>query len=91
VDGFETGYPNIAAFTDSSECFMLYRRFGYLQSRLLFDRQDELQVLEEELDTFDKDHQKYIQSRRASPLSDEAQARKDLLDRLEVKFTSYGN
>src|SRR5215469_11608832 len=33
------GYPRLAAFLDSDENFMVYRRFGYLQSRLLLEKQ----------------------------------------------------
>ncbi|RFU34107.1 hypothetical protein B7463_g2216, partial [Scytalidium lignicola] len=49
------GYPNLAAFLDSDENFMLYRRFGYIQARLLLSKQDQLRALEEDLDKVDKD------------------------------------
>ncbi|RDW91668.1 hypothetical protein BP5796_02833 [Coleophoma crateriformis] len=48
------GYPRLAAFLDSDENFMLYRRFGYLQARILLYKQDELRSLEQELDHLDK-------------------------------------
>ena len=32
---------------------MVYSRFGYLQSRLLVEKQNELQLLEDELDMMD--------------------------------------
>ncbi len=48
------GYPKVAAFLDSDDNFMLYRRFGYLQSRLLLEKQDDLRRLEEELDRMDR-------------------------------------
>ena len=33
---------------------MTYRRFGYLQSRLLVEKQNDLQLLEDELDRMDR-------------------------------------
>jgi hypothetical protein len=42
-------------FLDSSEEFMLYRRFGYLQSRVILNKQDQLRELEKRLDREDKD------------------------------------
>ncbi|KAL9621321.1 MAG: hypothetical protein Q9160_004212, partial [Pyrenula sp. 1 TL-2023] len=49
------GYPLAAAFLDSDENFMIYRRFGFVQSRLLLDKQYELQDLEKALEEMDKD------------------------------------
>jgi len=54
VEECPTGYPRLAAFLDSDENFMLYRRFGYLQSRILLYKQDELRGLERQLDNLDK-------------------------------------
>ena len=42
-------------FLDSSEEFMLYRRFGYLQSRIILNKQDQLRELEKRLDREDRD------------------------------------
>ena len=47
------GYPQLGAFLDSDDNFMVFRRFGYLQSRLLLDKQDDLRKLEEQLDRLD--------------------------------------
>ena len=54
MDEFPRGYPNLAIFNDSDEKFMIYRRFGYLQSRLILVKQDELRLLEQKLDAVDK-------------------------------------
>jgi hypothetical protein len=43
----------LAAFLDSDEGFTIYRRFGYLQSRLLLDKQEQLRLLEEKLEHLD--------------------------------------
>jgi hypothetical protein len=95
VESCPKGYPNLAAFLDSDENFMLYRRFGYLQSRLLLHKQDELRALEEKLDLLDKrdnidpETQRFLKSRdlddkRGGP-------RKALLETIETKFKEYGN
>lgn len=49
------GYPSLAAFLDSDESFMMYRRFGYLQARLLLDKQHRMSKLEEELQELDNE------------------------------------
>lgn len=88
------GYPSLAAFLDSDENFMLYRRFGYLQSHIILHKQDELRALEEKLDILDQqddadsETQKYLQSR---DLDDKSQRpRKALLETIETKFKEYG-
>ncbi len=48
------GYPRVAAFMDSDDKFMIYRRFGFLYYRLLLDKQDELRRIERDLDSIDK-------------------------------------
>lgn len=39
---------------DSDENFMLYRRFGFLYSRILLNKQDELREIDKSLDQMDK-------------------------------------
>jgi hypothetical protein len=89
VEKINLGYPKLAAFLDSDENFMLYRRFGYLQSRLLLEKQDELRVLEEKLDKMDEhdfDDDTYQLTTREGQ-SDERIA---LKQEAEVKFKEYG-
>jgi len=89
------GYPRLAALLDSDESFMLYRRFGYLQARLLLDRQDELRALELRLDRLDTtdannkpDGPNMLRSRAYNAVTNPA--RKRLLDEIEAKFKDYG-
>jgi hypothetical protein len=95
VESCPKGYPNLAAFLDSDENFMLYRRFGYLQSRLLLHKQDELRALEEKLDLLDKrddgnpETQRFLRSRDLDDKS--GRPRKALLEAIETKFKEYGN
>lgn len=53
VERCEDGYPYLAAFLDSDENFMIYRRFGFIHARLLLQKQDELRLMEKELDDMD--------------------------------------
>jgi hypothetical protein len=88
VQDFPIGYPNLATFKNSTECFTLYRRFGYLQSRLLLDKQDILRLLEQKLDEFDRENITTSYTRTLSP--DELAPRQALLEEIERAFNSYG-
>ena len=45
----------MATFLDSDDNFMVYRRFGYMQSRILLARQERLRRLEIDLDELDEE------------------------------------
>jgi hypothetical protein len=93
VEECPKGYPQLAAFLDSDENFMLYRRFGFLQARLLLYKQDELSRLEFRLDELDKKHAdenpQLLESRRNDDILDKK--RKALLTEVEEKFKGYGS
>jgi len=55
VDTKERSYRSLATFLDSDEHFMVYRRFGYLHSRVILRKQDQLRKLEAELEGYDND------------------------------------
>jgi hypothetical protein len=86
------GYPRLAAFLDSDESFMVYRRFGYVQARLLLEKQDDLQKLERKLDEYDealgRKRANFLKTRDLKP--EDANPRQKILDELEMKFTQYG-
>jgi hypothetical protein len=92
VQECKLGYPRLAAFLDSDENFMVFRRFGYLQARLLLQKQDELRLLEEELDSLDaRMHAK----RPADLITRDLPAatgapRKELMEKIENTFCEYG-
>jgi hypothetical protein len=71
---------------------MLYRRFGFLQARLLLYKQDELRRLEMELDNMDqtdaKENPIILQSRRKDDA--EVGERKKLLQTIDLKLKEYG-
>lgn len=71
---------------------MLYRRFGFLQARLLLYKQDELQQLETELDKLDRIHEQFNEFLLMSRTVDDKRCgqRKELLARIEIKFGEYG-
>lgn len=88
VSDFKLGYPNLATFKSSSEAFSVYRRFGYLQSRLLLEKQDVLRVLEQRLDQYDREHVTTSYTRTLN--ADELMPRQALLEEIEHAFNSYG-
>lgn len=68
---------------------MLYRRFGYLQSRVLLKKQDELRQLEQQLDNMDEDDM-CEDVEIVSSMRYQGELRKSLLDEIELKFCEYG-
>jgi hypothetical protein len=93
VENCPEGYPRLAALLDSDEKFMLYRRFGFLQARVLLNKQDELRELEKDLDRLDKVDQANDPSLLKSREKDDAASgrRKKLLSDIEEKFKEYGH
>jgi hypothetical protein len=90
VHTYPRGYPNLATFLDSDENFSIYRRFGYLQARLLLDKQDELRLLEEELECMERSTDLALLS--STVLSGGyAERRRELFSRIETKFNEYGS
>ena len=71
---------------------MVYRRFGYLQSRLLLEKQDDLRRLESALDRLDKN---YFNGDETALMSrhdieePESAALRELLHKIETKFHEY--
>lgn len=86
------GLPNLAAFADSDESFAIYRRFGYLQARVLLDRQEELSSLEKQLDIVDKADMNDNVDALCTRDSDEGHAaeRRVLLDLIQRRYSEYG-
>ncbi|MCJ1372338.1 hypothetical protein MMC20_003562 [Loxospora ochrophaea] len=100
LEDFPVGYPKVAAFQDSDENFMIYRRFGFLFSRVLLYKQDELRELEENLNDMDERDaedpddrvKKCLKSRdlddsRTIPSGWET--RRQLLQKIEKKLDEY--
>ena len=85
---------------DSDENFMIYRRFGFLYSRILLSKQDELRKLEEDLDALDMSDangtdgsQIYLRSQSRDLARDKIQGteiRQELLQYAENKLYQYG-
>lgn len=85
---FGRGYPNLAAFLDSDESFGLYRRFGYLQARVILEKQEELRCLEESLDDLDR-KQQCSQPSSLFCRALQGPERKELLNQIEARFCEY--
>lgn len=88
MDYVKSGYPNLATFLDSDENFMVYCCFGYLQSRMLLEKQDDLPQLEERLDKLDF-AQQYSEPDALFSREDFGHERKDLLSSIEKAFCEY--
>ena len=92
VSDCRRGYPLLAAFLDSDESFMIFRRFGYIQSRLLLEKQDQLRKLEAELEALDETQgardQASLTTRDLRP--ELAEPRRAKMANLEKTFCEYG-
>lgn len=93
------GYPRFGAFINSDESFLPCRQYGYLRSRVLLYRQDELSMLERQLTALDQDDFETsdetriaVRSRTTddSPKEDPRYARKTLIQTIDDKLKEYG-
>ncbi|KAF4630953.1 hypothetical protein G7Y89_g7180 [Cudoniella acicularis] len=93
VEECPAGYPRLAAFLDSDENFMLYRRFGFLQARALLYKQDELRELEEELDKLDQKDSKTRPKKLKMRQRDDAENedRRKLIQNITKTFQEYAD
>jgi hypothetical protein len=71
---------------------MIYRRFGFIQSRLLLDKQDELRELERKLEKMDRIEAKMDERwpRTRDLPEDRFESRTQIMSQIEEKFCSYG-
>ena len=86
------GYPQLAALLSSEENVMIYRKFSYLQSRILLHRQDELRELERDLDRLDRVHERKFPVLLRCREKDDARPtpnRKEIPDDIAMKFREY--
>lgn len=99
LEDYPLGYPRQAAFADSDESFMLYRRFGNVHARLLLHLQDEIREMEAQLYNMDlrdnksEEGQGYLQSRELDEerlVIEDQESRSQLLTRMEKKTRQYG-
>jgi hypothetical protein len=98
VDAAPQGYPSLAAFLDSDENFMVFRRFGHLHTRLLLQKQDELRIMERDLETIDnkdsRDNPDILQCREddaAQTSQNRRETRTELFRRIKDTLVDYGN
>jgi hypothetical protein len=92
VNDHPKGYPNLAAFLDSDEGFAVYRRFGYLQSRILLQTQEELRVLEEKLYATEIDilHDDDDALCYRELFGDRAAEHRQIMEDIKTTYCSYG-
>ena len=98
VDDHPEGYPQFAAYINSDDNFLIARKYGFLRSRVLLYRQDELAVLERDLVALDEDDaenedQKIrLRSRKVDEQADTdpVYSRKVLIQKIDDKLKEYG-
>ncbi|MCJ1453539.1 hypothetical protein MMC28_003886 [Mycoblastus sanguinarius] len=96
IDDHPQGYPQLAAFVNSDENFLIARKYGFLRSRVLLYRQDELSVLEKQLVALDDDDKENrslaLQSRKYDEETDKDPiwSRKVLMKNIDDKLKEYG-
>ncbi|KAL8819761.1 MAG: hypothetical protein Q9191_007664, partial [Dirinaria sp. TL-2023a] len=96
IDDHPEGYPQFAAFLDSDANFLICRKFGWLRSRVLLSRQDELNQLERRLLSMDdEDKEECPLALRSRKIDDgrqdieEEYSRKTLLQEIDDKLEKY--
>lgn len=96
VDDHPEGYPQLAAFVNADENFLIARKYGFLRSRVLLYRQDELSVLEKDLIKLDADDEEKrefaLKSRKRDEETDKdpVYSRKVLIQKIDDKLKEYG-
>ncbi|KAL8879785.1 MAG: hypothetical protein Q9198_002670 [Flavoplaca austrocitrina] len=93
IDDHPKGYPKLAAFMNSSDNFLMSRRFSFLHSRVLLHRQDELAEMEKALIAMDDEDQELdqlsLESRRRDDQRTEEHSRKSLMTKIDNKLKDY--
>lgn len=92
IDNHPKGYPQLAALLNTDENFLMCRRFGFLQQRVLLYRQDELRDLEDQLIRLDdedrEENPKALQSRKLDDAR-EGSYRRGLIQLIDDKLEEY--
>jgi hypothetical protein len=83
------GYRGYARFLSSDDDFLVFRRFDYLNSRVLLALQDQITVLEEELDGVDEWHSRMSADTNNGCLRDDMADRQALVEDLSKKLYRY--
>ncbi|CAG8955482.1 hypothetical protein HYFRA_00010349 [Hymenoscyphus fraxineus] len=88
---YPEGYPFLAALHDFEENFMVYRRFGFLQARLLLHKQEELGYLEEKLCALDTGYEIHLPRHHRVTLRGDhrCEPHRELMQEIEQKFKEY--
>ncbi|CAL8581470.1 hypothetical protein XPA_007160 [Xanthoria parietina] len=92
IDDHPKGYPKLAAFMNSSDNFLMCRRFDFLHTRVLLHRQDELAEMEKALIAMDDEDEELdqlsLESRRRDDQRPEP-SRKSLMTKIDGKLKDY--
>jgi hypothetical protein len=93
VDDHPNGYPRLAALLNSDENFLICRKYGFLHSRVLLYRQDELRELEQQLVALDKASLKSDDTMLKCRMRDERMSgeRSQLIQNIDDKLKEYND
>lgn len=89
VEDFRQGYPRFCALIDAHPAFNVFRRFSKLRARIILRKQDTLSVLEQQLETLDRQETTtlYLASNRLDGNTE----RQTVLDDIEKALQGYGS
>jgi hypothetical protein len=87
----EIGYRGFSAFLASDNDFLVFRRFGAVNARLLLYLQDEIVILEQQLEELETLHAQdsAVDIHNGSFRQEALPQRRKLLDKLLVKVKEY--
>lgn len=87
----EVGYRGFSAFLDSDNDFLIFRRFGSVNTRLLLYLQDQIAVLETELEDLEElhAHENAVDIHNGSFRQEALPKRTTILEALNIKVRQY--
>ena len=89
IEDFRQGYPRFCALIDAHPALNVFRRFSKLRVRVILRKQDTLSVLEQQLETLDR--QETTSLFLASNRLDGNTERQTVLDDIETALQDYGS
>lgn len=87
---YDEDWPKLANFLSANGNFVIYRRFGYLQARVLLYKQDELRRLEEELKRQDEAYYALGRTLEREKRAEFLRYPKHLIGEITEGFREYG-
>ncbi|KAK4870150.1 hypothetical protein LT330_005204 [Penicillium expansum] len=89
IEDYPQGRPRFAALIASQDSFKFCRRFPYLRTRLLLEKQDRLSLLEKRLDDIDREETRNLNL--SSSRLDRNQKRQDTMKEIDEAMADYAD